>query len=823
MPEGLPLTEALELFYSYSHKDEELRDELETHLSTLRRQNVILGWHDRGIVAGEEWAGEIDQHLKTADIILLLVSANFLASNYCYDIELKLAMERHEEGAARVIPVILRPCDWAGAPFGKLQALPKNARPVTKWPNRDEAFTDIAKGIRKAAEEMRERRKPADPPAETAAEPAADTAAEARTDAGPKGASSQIPRPPVVGFVVRRDKQGRDIVERLKAELAPQKNRLVALWGPGGAGKSTLAAEFVRTAGDAFGGHVVWVGALGRAEFSLTTLLDEIATQLGREDLRKLAPDPKAARVAALISDTPTLVVLDNFETIADDEQARCLDFLARRAACPALITTRSRVNRDDTYNVPLDAMTMEEARDFLQRLVELTRKPANFDRLDRDELIARCEANPLVLQWVVSHIDLAKRPRDVLDELAGGGVDAAEQVFTRSFNLPQLGDEGRTVLLALSLLTPNASPEALAEISGFGDDLRRLNDAVERLSALWLVDATEGNERIFLRGLTRELSKSRLAKDGRAEEFRRRFVIHFRRYVRAHSHKTPEDLDALEAEKENVLGAMDIASATRDWGSVIAIRRELGYFFLVRGYWDEAIRTGRLAEAAAREMKNNWGVAFFTSDVAHVRKERGEFADAERIYREALAIFKREGTQKNVATTLHQLGWIKSDQGDFAEAWRLYSESLAINRRIKNRAGIASNLNNMGETAHARGDVEEARRLFDESLKINKKIRNRRGIAYLQHQLGGVAQSLKEFDRARQLYNESLEMKKRLGDKSGIAYTLRSLGKLEESEGNINASAQLFQESWAIFKRLGSPEAEKVLIDLARVASKTA
>src|SRR3712207_4980803 len=91
-------TEALELFYSYSHKDEDLRDELETHLSKLKRQKVISEWHDRGIAAGQEWGGEIDQHLKTADIILLLVSSDFLASNYCYDVELTLAMERHEKG-----------------------------------------------------------------------------------------------------------------------------------------------------------------------------------------------------------------------------------------------------------------------------------------------------------------------------------------------------------------------------------------------------------------------------------------------------------------------------------------------------------------------------------------------------------------------------------------------------------------------------------------------------------------------------------------------------------------------------------------------------
>ena len=144
----------VELFYSYSHRDEELREQLENHLSILRRQGVITNWHDRKISAGGEWEGEIHEHLNTAHIILLLVSADFLASDYCYDIEMNRAMERHSVGEARVIPIILRPVDWEEAPFGKLQALPRGVKAVTLWENQDEAFTNIARGIKKAIEDL---------------------------------------------------------------------------------------------------------------------------------------------------------------------------------------------------------------------------------------------------------------------------------------------------------------------------------------------------------------------------------------------------------------------------------------------------------------------------------------------------------------------------------------------------------------------------------------------------------------------------------------------------------------------------------------------
>src|ERR1043165_1647809 len=120
---------SIEVFFSYSHKDTKLRDKLAVFLKIFERQGLINAWHDRQITAGREWAGQIDERLNRAQIILLLISADFLASDYCYDIEMKRALERHTNGEARVIPVILRPCPWKSAPFGKLEVLPTDTRP----------------------------------------------------------------------------------------------------------------------------------------------------------------------------------------------------------------------------------------------------------------------------------------------------------------------------------------------------------------------------------------------------------------------------------------------------------------------------------------------------------------------------------------------------------------------------------------------------------------------------------------------------------------------------------------------------------------------
>lgn len=144
----------IRVFYSYAHEDMPLRNELEKHLATLKRQGYISHWSDRDISAGKEWQKEIDENLGASDIILLLVSPDFIHSDYCYGVEMKLALERHKAEEARAVPIILRPVDWEEAPFSNLQALPTDARPITTWPNRDEAFFDVAKGIRKLVKEL---------------------------------------------------------------------------------------------------------------------------------------------------------------------------------------------------------------------------------------------------------------------------------------------------------------------------------------------------------------------------------------------------------------------------------------------------------------------------------------------------------------------------------------------------------------------------------------------------------------------------------------------------------------------------------------------
>jgi hypothetical protein len=218
----------IEIFISYSHRDEAIKKKLITHLSALKREGYISEWHDRMIGAGEEWKGAIDTHLKSAKIILLLISPEFIASDYCIDVEMKRALARHSRGTARVIPVIVRDCDWKRLAFVKLQALPTDGKPVTSWKNRDEALRIVAEGIRAEVLKLqkpgvtgsdKDRPKPTPQRAGTVPQP---EKAKPRLPGQPTGRATaptyRAPKPINQSFSVY--KAGDDILKYLRAQFA---------------------------------------------------------------------------------------------------------------------------------------------------------------------------------------------------------------------------------------------------------------------------------------------------------------------------------------------------------------------------------------------------------------------------------------------------------------------------------------------------------------------------------------------------------------------------------------------------------------------------
>ncbi|MDQ3020628.1 MAG: toll/interleukin-1 receptor domain-containing protein [Bacteroidota bacterium] len=140
---------AINIFISYSHADELYKNDLVNHLSGLKRSGIINDWDDRKILPGEKWDEEIKKHFKDSKLVLFLVSSDFMASDYIQDIEIRTAIEKHERGEITIVPIIIRDCDYTSLSLSKFQALPKNAKPISSWENKDEGWANVVQQLKK--------------------------------------------------------------------------------------------------------------------------------------------------------------------------------------------------------------------------------------------------------------------------------------------------------------------------------------------------------------------------------------------------------------------------------------------------------------------------------------------------------------------------------------------------------------------------------------------------------------------------------------------------------------------------------------------------
>jgi hypothetical protein len=186
----------LRIFCSYAHEDDKLRQKLEKHLSSLKRDGSAVLWSDRRIVAGTDWRAGIEKELDQADLVLLLISSDFIDSEFCYSKELQRALERFARREAMVIPVALRAVEWTGTPLEGLQALPRDAKPVTLWADKDKALADVARGVREAVQHFAEWRRPASSDAPPAAGPDLPPRADPGKAVVPEPQAAPAPKPP---------------------------------------------------------------------------------------------------------------------------------------------------------------------------------------------------------------------------------------------------------------------------------------------------------------------------------------------------------------------------------------------------------------------------------------------------------------------------------------------------------------------------------------------------------------------------------------------------------------------------------------------------
>jgi tetratricopeptide (TPR) repeat protein len=348
----------IEIFCSYAHEDEAWLHKLEKHLSLLQRQGLISLWHDRLIAPGIDWARTIDAHLETASVILLLVSADFFTSDYCYGIEMKRALERQEAGAVQIIPILVRPADWKGAPFGHLHVLPIDAKPLSTWRNKDTALADIAAGIRRVIEDL---------PLLTGSAPRA---------ALPAVMNIPFPRN---SFFIGRD----ELLTRLHNEFrADQSTGLVqpqAISGLGGIGKTQIAIEY------AYRFHrdyqaILWANAGSREILESSYLSIAMLLRLPEQEEREIVRIVQAVK-SWLQTHSGWLLILDNVEDLT-----LLFNFLPPVGRGHVLITTQKAATLEIASALRIGILLPEQGALFLLRRAALLAPDAILEQASQEE-----------------------------------------------------------------------------------------------------------------------------------------------------------------------------------------------------------------------------------------------------------------------------------------------------------------------------------------------------------------------------------------------------------------------------------------------------
>ncbi len=671
---------AIEVFYSYAHEDEALRKELEKHLSVLQHQGHIAGWHDRLISAGTAWAEEIDSHLNTAGIILLLISASFLASKYCYSIEMKRALERDNTREARVIPVILRPVDWQAEPaLHKLQALPTNGKAVTTWPmppTYDEAFADIAKGIRKVVEELR-----ANP-----------------LTVSPKVAQLwNVPhrRNP---FFTGREELLRQLHDRLSATGTTALTQAQAISGLGGIGKTQTAIEYAyryRTEYQA----IFWVRAASRD--ALIADVVEIARLLQLPEQAEQDQEKIIAAVKRWLANSPGwLLILDNA-----DDLAMVSDFLAFGDKGHILLTTRAQVAGTLAESIDVDKMGKEEGTLLLLRRAKVLKPGMSLDqvsvaaRTQAEGIVEEMGGLPLALDQAGAYIEETGRSladylslyhtrrKELLQRRSQFSPDYPASVATTWSLAFQKVEQANPAASALLQLCAFLDPDAIAEelLTRGADQLGKVLGPVAR-------DAFKLDQALFVlrqysllrrNPNTKTLSIHRLVqeviKDTMDQRTQRQWT---ERAIRALNTAFPEvdqaNLTPCDPYLPHVLACVPLIAP-------------LGLSF---------------SEAA--DLLHNTGRYLY---------HRARYTEAEPLYQHALSIYEKVLGPEHpyTATTLHELARLFQDQDDYPRAEPLYQRALHIHEKMEgpNHPRTADTLHELARLYYHQGDYAHAEPLY--------------------------------------------------------------------------------------------------------------
>ncbi len=798
-----------EIFYSYAHEDELLRVELEKHLSLLHRQGLIATWHNRHILAGTDWTQAIDTHLEHASMILLLVSANFLASDYSYGIEMQHALERHEAKQALVIPILLRPVDLQDAPFAHLQALPTNAKAITTWSNQDEAFTSVATSLRQAIERL-----------------------------GQLGISTSVSSFPRIWnlplrnpFFTDRDEILQLLYNNCRAFSMFPRPPAQAISGLAGIGKTQIVVEYAYRYyyeyGFAFRVRAATHDTL-TADFLMLADFLQIPEK-NEADQHIVIEGVKSW----LIRNTRWLLILDDVDDTRIFHQ-----FLPNRVTSGhILLTTHMQTMSGTAKRIEVANMTPEEGALFLLRRANIIEPDAQLDRVseaDRTQAIAISEllgGLPLALDQAGAYIEeTASSLSDyiilyntqktaLLRERGSFAVDHPESVTTTwslSFEKLSTANPATVELLRfLAFLHPDAIPEEIITegapelgviLQPVANDPFSLNAVIRELLRYSLIRRNSGVKTLSMHHLLQVILKDEM------DEVTQRLWAE--RAVRAVNRAFPHVEIATWQRCQRSLAHVQACTILIDqWKFAFpeAARplHHTGYYLYERGQYTDAelfLQKALTIQEQVLEPQHP-NIATTLHDLALLYRIQGKYAQAEPLYLRAIELQEQVlgPNHSSVATSLNDLAGLYRAQGKFVEADQFYQQALSLREQIlgSEHPRVAESLGDFALLYYDQGKYNQAESMLQRALSIREQALGPQHphVAMNLNDLALLYDKQKKYAQAEPLYLRALATREQIlgQDHPDVATSLNNLAVFYINQGNYSQATSLLERSLAI------------------------
>jgi tetratricopeptide (TPR) repeat protein len=520
-------------------------------------------------------------------------------------------------------------------------------------------------------------------------------------------------QPPTAPRFVGRQRELKELTALLQA------GGIVVLTGLGGMGKTALAQQAVRQMRSHFIGSTGWVNC--ETMPSLGDILLTAAVALIGDIVEQFRPDERQQRLADALRDRPCLLVLDNFETIADNSEVlRWLQTIS--APSTALIVSRQRVPYLRAPTLTLSELSTDDAVTlFTQRA-----RDAGWEGTDAEGLPRLCELVdnlPLAIELVAPRAaelqltvleDLVKKNLDALAREKGSARAERHQSIAACFRISfdRLSEGARTLLTRLSILPDGIEERFVAPFTGIAEWHQPIAECM-RYSLLHIEQ-----QRYRFQPLLRPLALAQLGET--LPEWQRRFVAFFRQLAIDNDDINDRDKRAvLDAEWRNALAAAEMAEELQDLDAVITLSESLGDFLLLRGRWSERVHLDQRALAASHVLGDRHAEGRALNNLGIVYRRHGRWAEAEAAYQQSLTIEREVGDRHGEGQTLNNLGVVYQNQGRWAEAEAAYQQSLAICREVGNRQAEGKTLKNLASLQAAQGDITAALTLAREALQV--------------------------------------------------------------------------------------------------------